>query len=140
MTISEIQDKIIKGCQDAGAIDKYGYLIKLGREYPPIDEQYKTEDNLVRGCQVQTWFCSSFENDKIFYHIDSSSIMVRGIIALLVRVLSGQKPEDVANADLYFIKKLNLEDDFSPVRANSLWKLTNRMKLEATQCIYDRKC
>ena len=135
MTISDIQDEIIKEYQDISGADKYDYLIKLGREYSPIDGRYKTEDNLVRGCQVQTWFCSNFENGKIFYHIDSSSIMVRGIIALLIRVLSDQKPEDVANADLYFIKKLNLEDDFSPVRANSLWKLTNRMRLEATQCI-----
>ncbi len=132
MTIEEIQEEIIgefKIFDDW--FDKHNHLIKLGKDLYLIDSKYRTEDNLIRGCQVKTWFHSAFKDGKIFYDIDSSSIVTRGIIALLIRVLSGQKPEDIKNADLYFIDKIGLRENFSPVRANSLWKLVNRMKQSA---------
>ncbi|MBA7588086.1 Sulfur acceptor protein CsdE [subsurface metagenome] len=132
MTIQEIQEEIINEFKIFDNwMDKYNYLIKLGKDLPPIDSQYKIEDNLIKGCQVKTWFHSAFKDRKVFYDIDSRSVIIRGIIALLIRVLSGQKPEEIKNADLYFIDKIGLRENFSPVRANSLWKLVNRMKSDA---------
>ena len=133
MTISEIQEKIINEFKNFDNwMDKYNYLVKLGKDLSSIDSKYKTENNLIKGCQVKTWFHSAFKDGKVFYDIDSSSIMIKGIIALLIRVLSGQKPEDIKNADLYFIDKTGLRENFSPARANSLWKLANKMKSDAT--------
>lgn len=132
MTIDEIQEGIIdefKNFDDG--IDKYNYLVTLGKNLPSIDQKYKIEDNLIKGCQVETWFHSALKEGKVFYDIDSKSVMIRGIIALLIRVLSGQKPEDIRNADLYFIDKAGLRENFSPTRANSLWKIGNRIKLDA---------
>lgn len=130
MTIEKLQEEIINEFKVFDSwMDKYNYLIELGKDLPPIDSQYKTEDNLIKGCQVKTWFCSIIKDGKAFYIIDSTSIIVRGIINLLRRVLSGQKPEDIKNADLYFIDKIGLREIFSPLRANSLFKLINQMKL-----------
>lgn len=132
MSIQEAQEEIIKEFENVNdGIDKYNYLIKLGKNLPPIDSKYKTKDNLIKGCQVETWFHSSFRDGKVFYDIDSRSTIIRGIIALLIRVLSGQKPEDIKDANLYFIDKVGLRENFSPIRANSLWKLVNRMKSDA---------
>ena len=138
MTIDEIQEEIIKEFKNFDNwMDKYNYLIKLGKDLSPIDSKYKTEDNLIKGCQVKTWFHSTFKDGKVFYDINSSSIMIRGIIALLIRVLSGQKPEDIKNADLYFIDEMGLRENFSPIRPNSLWKLINRIKQDAI--LYETK-
>ncbi|MFH1551514.1 MAG: SufE family protein [bacterium] len=132
MVIQEIQEEIISEFKNLDNwMDKDIYLIKLGRSLPPIDSKYKIEDNLIKGCQVKTWFHSAFKDRKVFYDIDSSSIIIRGIIALLIRVLSGQKPEDIKNVDLYFIDRIGLRENFSPLRANSLWKLVNKMKSDA---------
>jgi len=132
MTIQEIQKEIINEFKIFGNwMDKYNYLIKLGKDLPPIASKYKTENNLIKGCQVKTWFHSAFKEGKVFYDIDSKSTMIRGIIVLLIRVLSGQKPKDIKNADLYFIDRIGLRENFSPTRANSLWKLANRMKSDA---------
>lgn len=132
MTIQETQEKIIdefKGLDNWD--DKHNYLIKLGRDLPPIDPEHKTEYNLIKGCQVKTWFSSAFKDGQVFFNIDCLSAMIKGIIALLVRVLSGQRPADIKNADLYFIDKIGLSEDFSPLRANSLFKLVNQMKTAA---------
>jgi len=138
MTIQEIQKEIINEFKIFDNwVDKYNYLIKSGKDLPSIDSKYKIEDNLIKGCQVKTWFHSALKNGKVFYDIDSRSIIVRAIIALLIRVLSGQKPEDIKNADLYFIDKIGLRENFSPVRANSLWKLVNQMKSDAS--LYETK-
>jgi len=135
MTIQEIQEEIIKEFKDFNdPMDKYNYLIKLGKDLPPIDLKYKTEENIIKGCQVKTWFYSSFKDGKVFYEIDSSAVMIRGFIALLIRVLSGQQPEDIKNADLYFIDRIGLRENFSPIRANSLFKLVNQMKSAAITC------
>ncbi|MFH1423730.1 MAG: SufE family protein [Candidatus Nealsonbacteria bacterium] len=133
MTIQETQEEIISEFKILDNwMDKYNYLIELGKKMPPIDPGYKTEDNLIKGCQVKTWFHSAFKDGRVFYDIDSGSLMIRGIISLLIRVVSDQKPEDIKNADLYFIDKTDLREIFSPTRANSLWKLTNRINLDAT--------
>lgn len=132
MTIQEIQEEIINEFKIFDNwMDKYNCLIKLGKDLPPIDSKYKIEDNIIKGCQVKTWFHSAFKDGKVFYDIDSKSVIIKGIIALLIRVLSGQKSKDIKDADLYFIDKIGLRENFSPVRANSLWKLVNRMKSDA---------
>jgi len=129
MTIQEIQEEIINEFKNFDDwVDKYNYLIKLGKDLPPIDPKYKTEEYLIKGCQVETWFHSTFRDGRVFYDIDSKSMVTKGIIALLMRVLSGQKPEDIKNTDLYFIDKIGLRENFSPTRENSLWKLVNQIK------------
>jgi len=138
MTIQEIQEEIINEFKIFdGWMDKYNYLIKLGKDSPPIDSKQKTEENLIRGCQVKTWFFSTFKDGKVFYDIDSNSVIIKGFIVLLMRVLSGQKPEDIKNADLHFIDKIGLRENFSPIRANSLWKMVNRVKSDAV--LYETK-
>ena len=138
MTINEIQEEIIKEFKKFNSWqEKYNYLIKLSKNLPPIDLKYKTEENLIKGCQVKTWFHSTFKDGKLFFKIDSASLIVRGIIALLVRIFSGQKPEDIKNAQLYFIKKIRLEENFSPFKENSLFKIVNRIKSEAE--LYESK-
>ncbi|MDP3015420.1 MAG: SufE family protein [bacterium] len=132
MTIQEIQEEIINEFKTFdNEMDKYNELIKLGTDLSPIDSKYKTEDNLIKGCQVKTWFHSAFKDGKIFYDIDSISIIIKGFIVLLIRVFSGQKPEDIKNADLYFIDEIGLRENFSPLRANSLFKLVDRIKSDA---------
>jgi len=129
MTIQEIQEEIINEFKNFDDwVDKYNYLIKLGKDLPPIDPKYKTEEYLIKGCQVETWFHSTFRDGRVFYDIDSKSMVTKGIIALLMRVLSGQKPEDIKNTDLYFIDKIGLRENFSPTREKSLWKLVNQIK------------
>ncbi len=138
MTIQEIQEEIIKEFKIFDNwMDKYNYLIKLGKDLPPIDSKHKTEDNLIKGCQVKTWFHSALKDGKVFYDIDSRSVIIRGIIALLIRVLSGQKPEDIKNADLYFIDKIGLRENFSPIRTNNLWEMVNQMESDAI--LYETK-
>ena len=137
MTIREIQEEIISEFKvfDDWLDNKYEHLIELGKSLPPIDPKYKRDKYLIKGCQVETWFHSAFRDGKVFYDIDTKSLLIRGIIALLVRVLSGQKPEDIENADLYFIDQIELRDNFSPTRENSLWKLVNQIKQSAMRYI-----
>lgn len=118
-----------KGFDDQ--IDKYNYLIELGKKLDSINSKHKTEENTIEDCQVKTWFRSNFKDGKVFYYTDSESLFTKGIIFLLLKVLSGQKPSDIIKVDLYFIKKTGLKDNFSFLRANSLGKLVNRMKSEA---------
>lgn len=138
MTTNQTQQDIIsefKGCNDW--MEKYSRLIKLGKTLPPSKAEYKTEDTLIKGCQVRTWFHSSLRDGKVFFEVDSMSLIIKGIIVLLLRVLDGQSPKDIKEADLYFIDKTGLRENFSPIKANSLWKLVNQMKTDATA--YDAK-
>ena len=132
MTIQEAQEEIInefKGLDDW--LDKYQYLIKLGKSLPPIDSKYIKKDYLVKDCQITTWIHSTFKNGKVFYDIDSSSVMVKGMIVLLKRILSGREPEEIVNAELYFIDKAGLKESCAPARINDLFKLVNKMKQNA---------
>ncbi|MFH1255250.1 MAG: SufE family protein [bacterium] len=132
MSIQEIQEEIISEFKDfENDFDKYNYLIALGKKLHPIDLKYKTEDNLIRGCQLKVWFYSEFRDGKIFYDIYSVSDITNGIIFLLKRVLSGRNPEEIKDVDLYFIDRIGLRENFSPTRANGLWKMERRMKAEA---------
>jgi cysteine desulfuration protein SufE len=131
-SIKEIQTEIT---EDFAIFDdwmqKYEYLIDLGKELSPIDEQYKTEDNLIKGCQSRVWLHAEYTKGKIIYTADSDAIMTRGIIAVLINVLSGQSPSEIANAKLDFINKIGLKEQLSPTRANGLVSMIKQMKIYA---------
>ena len=131
-TIKEIQEEIIEDfAMFDDWIQKYEYLIDLGKELSPIDEKYKTEDNLIRGCQSRVWLHAEHNDGKIIYTADSDAIMSKGIVAILINVLSGQTPSEIATAKLDFINKIGLKEQLSPTRANGLVSMIKQMKLYA---------
>ncbi len=132
MTLEEKQQDII----DEFAIyddwmDKYEYIIELGKELPLIDESKKTDDRLIEGCQSRVWLDSEVKDGKLFFSADSDAIITKGIIGLLIRVLSGERIENVATADLHFINEIGLQEHLSPTRANGLASMVKKMKLTA---------
>ena len=113
-------------------VDKYAYLIDLGKSLPLVDAKYKDEDHLIRGCQSQVWLAAHLNDQgRIDFTADSDAIITKGIISLLVRVLSGQTPQDIAQADLSFIDRIGLSSHLSPTRANGLSEMIRQMKLYA---------
>ena len=119
--IDREQDKVIEDfSQFTDWSDKYEYLIDLGKELPPLDPRYKTELHLVKGCQSKVWVHAEVKDNRVFLQADSDAVITKGIIALLIRVLSGQKAEDVASAELYFIDAIGLQSHLSPTRSNGL--------------------
>ena len=130
MTLEEKQQDII----DEFAIyddwmDKYEYIIELGKDLPLIDENKKTDDRLIEGCQSRVWLDSEVKDGKLFFSADSDAIITKGIIGLLIRVLSGETVENVATADLHFIGEIGLQEHLSPTRANGLATLVFRRRL-----------
>ena len=131
-TIKEIQTEIIEEFEMfEDWMQKYEYLIDLGKELAPIEEQYKTEDNLIKGCQSRVWLHAQQQDGKINYTADSDAIMTKGIIAILIRVLSGQKAEEIVSADLSFIDTIGLKEQLSATRANGLVSMIKKIKLYA---------
>ena len=132
MSIQEIQDEIV---DDFAMFDdwmeKYDYLIELGKSLPIIDDKYKTDDNLIKGCQSKVWLHAEKDGDKIKYTADSDAIITKGIIALLLRVFSNQKAEDILKTDTDFIDKIGLKEHLSPTRANGLVSMIKKIKLYA---------
>src|SRR5690606_36419173 len=112
-------------------MDKYEYLISLGKELPLIDEQYKTEGNLISGCQSRVWLNAEMINGKVVFTADSDAIITKGIIALMVRVLSNLSPSEILESDLYFIDKIGLKEHLSPTRSNGLLSMVKQMKMYA---------
>ena len=112
-------------------IDKYDYLIDLGKSLPKIDEKYKVEDNIITGCQSQVWLHAKQEDNKVVFIADSDAIMTKGIIAMLIRVLSGQKAEKIISSNLDFINKIGLNEQLSQTRANGLNSMIKQMKIYA---------
>lgn len=130
MTINEIQDEIIgEFAFFDDWMDKYEYIIELGKDLPLIDQQYKTEDHLIKGCQSLVWLHADEDNGKVQFTADSDAIITKGLIALMIRVLSDQVPADIAAADLYFINKIGLQEHLSPTRANGLLSMVKQMKM-----------
>ena len=132
MTINEIQDEIIEefsGFDDW--MDKYQLLIDLGNEQEPLDEKYKTEQNLIDGCQSRVWLQADLVDGKIHFSAESDALIVKGIVALLIRVLSDQTPKDILDADLYFIEQIGLKEHLSPTRSNGLLAMVKQMKVYA---------
>ena len=132
MTINEIQDEIIdefSGFDDW--MDKYQLLIDLGNEQAPLDEQYKTEQNLIDGCQSRVWLQADYEDGKMRFTAESDALIVKGIVALLIRVLSGHTPKEILDADLYFIEEIGLKEHLSPTRSNGLLAMVKQMRMYA---------
>ena len=131
-SIKEIQDDIVMEFEMFDDwMQKYEYLIDLGKNLPLIDEKYKTEENIIKGCQSQVWLHADTDNDHIIYTADSDAILTKGLIALMVRVLSNQKPEDIVNADMSFVDDIGLKEHLSPTRANGLTAMIKQMKYYA---------
>ena len=110
---------------------KYEYLIDLGKQLPLIDEKYKTDAYRIKGCQSQVWLQTEMKDGMLYFTADSDAIITKGLIALLVRILSGQEPQDIANAELYVIDKIGLHEHLSPTRSNGLAHMIEKMKLSA---------
>ena len=131
-TINEIQDEIIdefSGLTDW--MDKYSYIIEMGNALPPLDEKYKTPDNLIEGCQSRVWVNATYDGGVIRFDADSDAIIVKGIISMLVRVLSGQTPSAILDSDLYFIDEIGLKEHLSPTRSNGLLAMVKQIKMYA---------
>ena len=132
MTINEIQDEIIEefsGFDDW--MDKYQLLIDLGNEQAPLDEKYKKESNLIDGCQSRVWLQCDYSDGLLHFTAESDALIVKGIIALLIRVLSDHTPQEIIAADLYFIDKIGLKEHLSPTRSNGLLAMMKQMKMYA---------
>lgn len=131
-SINSIQDEIIdefSGFSDW--MDKYSLIIETGNSLPALDEKYKTPENIIEGCQSRVWVHANYENGVITFEADSDAIIVKGIISLLIRVLSGQTPDDILNADLYFIDEIGLKEHLSPTRSNGLLAMVTQIKMYA---------
>lgn len=133
MAINEIQDQIIEEFTELDDwMDRYQLLIDLGQEQEPLPEQYKNEQNLIDGCQSRVWLQADMQPDgTILFRAESDALIVKGIVALLIRVLSGQKPADILSADLYFIKQIGLQEHLSPTRSNGLLAMLRQMRMYA---------
>ena len=132
MTINEIQDEIIEeftGFDDW--MDKYQLLIDLGNEQEPLDEKYKTEQNLIDGCQSRVWLVADYADGVIRFKAESDALIVKGIVALLIRVLSDHTPQEILDADLYFIEEIGLKEHLSPTRSNGLVAMVKQMRVYA---------
>lgn len=133
MTINEIQDEVIsefEGFDDW--MDKYQLLIDLGSEQEPLDDKYKTEQNLIDGCQSRVWVqCDKEADGTLTFIAESDALIVKGIVALLIRVLSGHTPKEILDADLYFIDRIGLREHLSPTRSNGLLAMVKRIKAYA---------
>lgn len=131
--INQIQDEIIEEFSDMDDwMDRYAYIIELGNGLDALDESLKTPDNLIDGCQSRLWLDAQYNDGVVTYRADSDAIIVKGIVAMLIRVLSGQKPQDIVDADLYFIDRIGLRDHLSPTRSNGLLSMLKNMKAYAT--------
>ena len=132
MTINETQDKVIEQFEDfADWMDKYQMLIDLGSELDALDEQYKSESNLIDGCQSRVWIQCDVKEGQLFFTADSDALIVKGIIALLIQVLSGHTAKEILDADLYFIDRIGLREHLSPTRSNGLLAMVKRIKAYA---------
>ncbi len=135
MTIDEIQDEIIEEFNDFDDwMDKYQLLIDLGGDLEALDAKYKTDDNLIDGCQSRVWVQCDYENGLVNLRADSDALIVKGIVALLIRVLSGHTPQEILDADLYFIDRIGLREHLSPTRSNGLLAMIKQIRLYAVAC------
>lgn len=130
--INEIQDEIIEEFVEIEDwMDRYACIIDLGNSLPPIDEKYKTPEHIIEGCQSRVWLNAELVDGNIIYTADSDAIIVKGIISLLIKVLSGNTPDDILNCDLYFIDRIGLAEHLSPTRSNGLVAMVKQMKMYA---------
>ena len=132
MTINEIQDEIIEEFSDfEDWMDKYQLLIDLGSDQPPLEEKYKNEQNLIDGCQSRVWLQADMIDGKLHFQAESDALIVKGIEALLIRVLGDHTPQEILDTDLYFIERIGLSEHLSPTRSNGLLAMIKQMKMYA---------
>ncbi|WP_298364196.1 SufE family protein [uncultured Lutibacter sp.] len=132
MTIKEIQEEIIdEFSMFEDWMERYEYIIELGKSLPLIEDTYKIDENLIIGCQSKVWLHSEIKNDKIEFTADSDAILTKGIVALLLRVFNHQNPKDILDTDLYFVDEIGLKEHLSPTRANGLVSMIKQIKLYA---------
>jgi len=132
MTIQEIQQEIV----DEFALfdewmDKYEYIIELGKDLPLIDEKYKTDENLIKGCQSKVWLHAELKDGKIIFTADSDAIITKGIVGLVIRVFSNHTPQEIIDADLFFIDQIGLQEHLSPTRSNGLLSMLKQIRMYA---------
>lgn len=132
MTIKEIQNDIVEEfSMFEDWMQRYEYMIELGKSLPIIDEKYKTDDNIIKGCQSKVWVHAELADDKLVFTADSDAIITKGIIAILIRAFSNQKPKDIIEADTSFIDEIGLKEHLSPTRANGLVNMIKQLKMYA---------
>lgn len=132
MTIQEKQDRIIREFELLGDWqERYKHIIKLGQKLEPLDDIHKTEDNLVRGCQSQVWLTTDLDDDKIIFNADSDAAITKGLVALMVRLYSGETPETILSTKPEFIEKIGMQEHLSPTRSNGLASMIKQMKIYA---------
>ena len=132
LKINDIQDEIIEEFSIfEDWMDKYAYLIELGNSLEPLNEKYKVESNLIQGCQSRVWLQADYEDGIITFKAESDAVIVKGIIALLIKVLTNHTPDEIMNADLYFINKIGLNEHLSPTRSNGLVSMVKQMRFYA---------
>lgn len=131
-TINEIQDEIISEFADFDDwMDRYAYIIELGNDVPPLDQQHKTPDNIIEGCQSRVWLVATYNDGVIHFEADSDAIIVKGIISLLMRVLSDHTPQEILDSELYFVDRIGLSEHLSPTRSNGLVSMIKQMRVYA---------
>lgn len=132
MTINELQDEVIEEFEDfTDWMDKYQMLIDLGNELTPLDEKYKTEQNLIDGCQSRVWIQCDCQDGVLIFTADSDALIVKGIIALLLKVLNGHSPKEILDTELYFIDRIGLREHLSPTRSNGLLAMVKQIRAYA---------
>lgn len=132
MTINEIQDQIIDEFSMVDDwMDKYQMLIELGNSLEPLDEKYKTPQNIIEGCQSRVWLQADYNDGLIHFSGESDAVIVKGLVSLLIQVLSDHTPDEILNCDLYFIEKIGLREHLSPTRSNGLLSMVKQMKVYA---------
>ena len=132
MTINELQNNVIEEFADFDDwMDKYALLIDLGNSLPPLEGKYKTESNLIEGCQSRVWLQADYVDGKILFKGESDAVIVKGIVSLLISILSDHTPQEILDADLYFIEKIGLKEHLSPTRSNGLVAMIKQMRMYA---------
>lgn len=132
MTIKEKQDAIIEDFELFGDwMEKYEYIIQLGKDLPLIDEQYKKDENLIRGCQSKVWLHADYNEGKLFFTADSDALITKGLVSMVVGVLTGHTPKEIVDAEIYFIDAIGLRSHLSPTRSNGLLSMLKQIKLYA---------
>lgn len=132
MTINELQNNVIEEFADFDDwMDKYALLIDLGNSLPPLEEKYKTESNLIEGCQSRVWLQADYVDGKILFKGESDAVIVKGIVSLLISILSDHTTQEILDADLYFIEKIGLKEHLSPTRSNGLVAMVKQMRMYA---------
>jgi cysteine desulfuration protein SufE len=132
MNINEIEERIIEEFSVFDDwMDKYNHLIEMGKEMKVIDEKYKVQNNLISGCQSRVWLHAEYREGRIYFTADSDAVITKGLVSLMIRVLDGQTPDDIINAELGFVDKIGLKEHLSPTRSNGLNSMIKQMKLYA---------